>query len=142
MRVQVPDGGLNIHNEPLGWSLRDGRVVYWSLLQLKDKRPDELIEANCYEAYRDVAKEFGPLVETVRAATTCSAFTGSRCDIMCLSSFPSTGYDCCGVAISEDDLAELRADMGVLSDRRWLALEWEMPADEACPCWWIATADG
>ena len=36
-----------------------------------------------------------------------------------------------GVAISEDDLAELRADMGVLNERRWQALEWEMPADEA-----------
>ena len=43
----------------------------------------------------------------------------------------STGYDCCGVAISEEDLAELRADMGVLNERRWAALEWEMPADEA-----------
>ena len=54
----------------------------------------------------------------------------------------STGYDCCGVAISEDDLAELRADMGVLNERRWQALDWEMPADEASPCWWIATVGG
>ena len=32
--------------------------------------------------------------------------------------------------------------MGVLSERRWQELEWEMPADEACPCWWISTSDG
>jgi len=56
--------------------------------------------------------------------------------------FLSTGYDCCGVAVSEDDLAALRADMGVLSERRWLELEWEMPPDEACSCWWISTVDG
>ena len=35
------------------------------------------------------------------------------------------------MAISEDDLAELRADMGILNERRWLALEWEMPADNS-----------
>ena len=55
---------------------------------------------------------------------------------------PSTGYDCCGVAVSEDDLAALRADMGVLNERRWQVLDWEIPADEACPCWWITTVDG
>ena len=59
LRVQVPDGGLNIHNEPVAWALRDGRVVEWSLLQLREKRPDELIESNSHEAYRDVAKELG-----------------------------------------------------------------------------------
>ena len=74
LRVQVPDGGLNIHNEPVAWSLRDGRVVYWSLLQLIDKRPDELFEANCYEAYREVAKEFGPSMVSVRVATTLRMF--------------------------------------------------------------------
>ena len=81
LRVQVPDGGLNIHNEPVAWSLRDGRVVYWSLLQLKDKRTDELIEANCYEASREVTKEFGPSMVTVRVVTTLSAFVGSCLDI-------------------------------------------------------------
>ncbi len=45
---------------------------------------------------------------------------------------PSSGYDCCGVAVSEEDLAALRADMGILRERRWLELEWGMPADEAC----------
>ena len=54
----------------------------------------------------------------------------------------STGYDCCGVAVSEDDLAALRADMGILSERRRQELEWDMPADEACLCWWISTLDG
>ena len=53
-----------------------------------------------------------------------------------------TGYDCCGVAVSEDDLAALRADVGVLSERRWQMLDWEIPADEACPCWWVSTVDG
>jgi len=67
VRAQVPNGGLNIHDEPVYWSLRDGRVVTWSLLELKDKRPDELLEANSYDAYRGVAKEFGLLVEWARA---------------------------------------------------------------------------
>ena len=64
------------------------------------------------------------------------AHVGSRCI------FPSSGYDCCGVAVSEEDLAALRADMGILSERRWQELEWEMPADEAAPCWWVSTLDG
>ena len=54
----------------------------------------------------------------------------------------STGYDCCGAAVSEDDLAALRADMGTLAERRWSCLEWDMPNDEACSCWWVATVDG
>lgn len=56
--------------------------------------------------------------------------------------FLSNRYDCCGVAVSEDDLTALRADMGVLNERRWQVLEWDMPADEACPCWWISPVDG
>ena len=129
-------------NKEVYWSLRDGRVVAWSLLQLKDKRPDELIEANCFEAYRDVAKELGRQVASMPAVRRCRTPNLTRIIRPALLLMLSTGYDCCGVAISEDDLAELRADMGVLNERRWLALEWEMPADEACPCWWIATVGG
>ena len=36
----------------------------------------------------------------------------------------------------------MRADVGVLSERRWQMLDWEIPADEACPCWWVSTVDG
>lgn len=129
LRLLVPDGGLNIHAEPVAWSLRDGRVVYWSIMQLKDKRPDELIDANCFEVYRDVAKEFGLRMDRcVRAP--CCVFTTLCCIYLHPLFIPSSGYDCCGVAISEDDLQDLRADLGVLGERRWLALEWEMPADE------------
>ena len=53
----------------------DLQVVCWSLLQLKDQRPDELIEANCFEAYRDVAQEFGPLVVTWIALTQHAVFS-------------------------------------------------------------------
>ena len=54
----------------------------------------------------------------------------------------STGYDCCGAAVSEDDLAALRADMGTLVEKRWRELDWEIPNDEGCSCWWVATDDG
>ena len=36
----------------------------------------------------------------------------------------------------------MRADIGILSERRWQELDWEMPADEACTCWWVSTLDG
>ena len=36
----------------------------------------------------------------------------------------------------------LRADMGVLNERRWQMQDWEIPADEACPCWGISPVDG
>lgn len=67
VRAQVPNGGLNILVEVVFWSLRDGRVVPWSLLELKGKRPDELLEANSHKAYRDVAQEFGLSAEWRRA---------------------------------------------------------------------------
>ena len=62
--VQVPNSGLNIHEEPVYWSLPDGRVVCWSLLELKEKREDELFEeSSTHEAYRAVAKELGLVKE-------------------------------------------------------------------------------
>jgi hypothetical protein len=126
LRVQVPNGGMDILEEPVFWSLPDGRVVCWPLLTLKDKRADELLEENTHEVYRAIAKEFGP-----SAAWACS--NGDDDDERCLAAYhiPSAGYDCCGVAVSEDDLAALRADMGILDEKRWQVLEWDMPADEA-----------
>ena len=62
--------------------------------------------------------------------------------LMCVHIQSSTGYDCCGTAESEDDLAALRADTGTLAEKRWQELSWEMPNDEGCSCWWVATADG
>ena len=63
-RVQVPNGGVNIHHEPVYWSMPDGRVVCLSLLELKEKREDELFEeSSTHEAYRAVAKELGQLTE-------------------------------------------------------------------------------
>ena len=66
LRVQVPNGGLNIHNEPVYWSLYDGRVENWTLLEPIAKRQDELLEPNSHEAYRQIAKEFGLVVEEAR----------------------------------------------------------------------------
>jgi hypothetical protein len=63
LRVQVPNGGMDILDEPVFWSLPDGRVVCWPLLTLKDKRADELLEENTHDVYRAIAKEFGPSAE-------------------------------------------------------------------------------
>ena len=73
----VPNGGLNIHNEPVYWSLCDGRVVNWTLLELKEKRADELLESNSHEAYREVAKEFGLVVERTRVRAGRSGNAGA-----------------------------------------------------------------
>ena len=68
-RVQVPSGGVNIHDEPVFWSMPDGRVVCWSLLELAGKREDELYEeSSALEAYRAVAKELGRLTEQTAGA--------------------------------------------------------------------------
>ena len=32
--------------------------------------------------------------------------------------------------------------MGTLVEKRWRELEWEIPNDQGCSCWWVATVDG
>ena len=59
--MQVPKGGIDIQEEPVYWSLPDGRVVYWSLQQLRLKKTDEFFELNTHEAYREIAKVLGQL---------------------------------------------------------------------------------
>ena len=61
LKTQVPNGGLDIQDEPVFWSLPDGRVVCWSLTELRTKHMDELFESNTHEAYREVAKILGQL---------------------------------------------------------------------------------
>ena len=43
------------------WTLPDGRAVAWSLLQLVDKKVDELLDANANEAYHAIGQVLGYL---------------------------------------------------------------------------------
>ena len=61
LKTQVPNGGLDIQDEPVFWSLPDGRVVCWSLAEMRTKHADELFESNTHEAYREIAKILGQL---------------------------------------------------------------------------------
>ena len=63
LKLQVPKGGMDIQDEPVYWSLPDGRVVYWSLQQLRLKKTDEFFELNTHEAYREIAKVLGQLAD-------------------------------------------------------------------------------
>ncbi len=49
------------------------------------------------------------------------------------------GYDCLGAADSGEVLA-LRENPGTLAERRWDAVSWLPPPDEAAPCWWLSNA--
>ncbi len=44
-------------------------------------------------------------------------------------------FDVLGTLADEEQLVALREDLGTLSDEKWRHLPWEMPPDEASPCW-------
>ena len=50
------------------------------------------------------------------------------------------GYDPLGKPVCDKEFELFRQDVGVLEERRWLQLEFESPADENCPCWFVANA--
>ena len=54
---QLPNDGKYAQCEPVYWVLPDGRAVCWSLVELVNKKTDELIEGNAIEAYAKVAEQ-------------------------------------------------------------------------------------
>ena len=78
-----------------------------------------MIEENTDEFYQAVAKELGP-------SAAWAIGNGDDDDERCARAahhIPSAGYDCCGVAVSENDSAALRASMGILDEMRWQVAE-------------------
>ena len=55
----MPNGGIDCQNEPLYWTLPDGRCVCKSLQQMALLRDDELAPQDSHEAYLAVARELG-----------------------------------------------------------------------------------
>ena len=56
---QLPDGGLNIQDEPVYWVLPGGRSVCMSLRDFAGAKDDELAPVDSDEAYIAVAKAMG-----------------------------------------------------------------------------------
>ena len=55
------------------WILPDGRAVVWSLLQLVDKKLDELIDHTAPEAYYAVGQQLGCLPLGMLPDAECGA---------------------------------------------------------------------
>ena len=53
----MPNGALEIQEEPVCWALPYGRAVWWSLRELNDAQPDQLAAEDSAEAYLAVARE-------------------------------------------------------------------------------------
>ena len=54
---QLPNDGRDAQHEPVYFVLPDGRAVCWTLVELVNKKPDELIQGDTLEAYEKLAKE-------------------------------------------------------------------------------------
>lgn len=54
---QLPQGGVDLQDAPVYWTLPDGRCVCWSVRSLAEAREDSLVKEDSEEAYRAVAKE-------------------------------------------------------------------------------------
>ena len=50
------------------------------------------------------------------------------------------GYDALGKPENDEAFEEYRLDPGNVRERRWELLNWQRPADETSPCWWLANA--
>lgn len=56
---QLPSGGLDVQDEPLFWTLPDGRCVCKSLREVAALLPNELAPKDSHEEYLEVAKRLG-----------------------------------------------------------------------------------
>ena len=54
--MQMPDGGLDMQDHPVHWTLHCGRNECWPLRQLKDATPDQLAATASDEAYEAIGK--------------------------------------------------------------------------------------
>ena len=54
---QLPNDGRDAQHEPVYFVLPDGRAMCWTLVELVNKKPDELIQGDTLEAYEEIAKE-------------------------------------------------------------------------------------
>ena len=57
----LPNAGIDVQNEIVNWLLPDGRCMAWTVAELAQKRPDELIDPSAREAYFAVGKDLGYL---------------------------------------------------------------------------------
>eukprot|EP00973_Karenia_brevis_P072856 10117823-Karenia_brevis.AAC.1 len=56
---QLPDGGVNVHEKPVLWTLPDGRCESWSARDLANLQDDQLAHKDSAEEYRAVANHLG-----------------------------------------------------------------------------------
>ena len=57
IRLEVPDGGTDIQDHAVHWSLPCGRSECWSLREFFDAMPDQLAERDSDAAYEAIARE-------------------------------------------------------------------------------------
>ena len=57
IRREVPDGGKDIQDHPVYWTLPHGATVCWNLRELADARPYELQAEQSDAAYKAIADE-------------------------------------------------------------------------------------
>ena len=55
---QIPDGGLDIQDHPVCWTLPRGKCNCWSLRELKLMAPDQLASDGSDEAYLSMAVSY------------------------------------------------------------------------------------
>ena len=100
--IQLPDGGRDIQDHAVHWTLPCGRTECWSLREFADAQPDQLAGHDCEEAYKSI---------------------GSAME-----------WDVLGTG-DEGVIAALRDDPGMLAEKRWLSVAWQMPPKETSTCW-------
>ena len=66
---QLPCGGEDIQDEPVYWTLHDGRVVCWSVCQLAAAKEADLEPVDSLKRYKAVAKELGLDVQSLSSET-------------------------------------------------------------------------
>ena len=118
-----------MQTEPVYWILTDGRCVCWSVAELAEKKPDELLDSNALQAaYETIGKEldFHPLGmlpdETFEEYRDNPGTLEERRHLSFFTFRQS--------AVDSNSLRPPELCSGL-----WERLRWKMPENEAEPCW-------
>ena len=152
-QYEVPDGGLDIQDQPVYWQFANG-VDLFSLRQVYSMSEANFeIQGEVDERYLNLGSQMGwDLLGICEDEISLAEYDSHRLKhfpiYSCMPRPPSTPahllHTCVHLCVYLHSLPYLSCgctrylnNRGTLAEERWKALKWTKPEDETVQCWWL-----